>query len=153
MKLISYLLIFSIVLLDVISKIFVKNNFSSEALSLNNYIIIQKTFNKGIAFSLFNYESQITNIIFIIIIFIIILFIINYVAKNDLAKTQFFAWTFVIGGAIGNLLDRIVNGKVLDFIIIHIENIYFPAIFNFADIFISFGILLIILNSLIYSND
>ena len=42
-------------------------------------------------------------------------------------------------GAIGNFLDRMSNGSVLDIIILNYNQIYFPAIFNIADILISFG--------------
>ena len=84
-----------------------------------------------------------------------IITILNFVLKNlyTFNKSEFFAWHIVIGAAIANLIDRITNGSVLDFIIIHYENIYFPAIFNFADAFISLGVFLLIINYFIYKND
>jgi signal peptidase II len=50
---------------------------------------------------------------------------------------------FLIGGAIGNLIDRILQGSVTDFILVYYNNFYFPA-FNFADSFITIGILLLL---------
>ena len=51
----------------------------------------------------------------------------------------------IISGALSNIIDRIINGYVIDFIYIHISNFYWPA-FNFADIYISIGILMVIIN-------
>ena len=56
---------------------------------------------------------------------------------------------FIIGGALGNFIDRIMNGSVLDFIVVNYKQLYFPAIFNVADIMISIGALLIITNYII----
>ena len=141
--------------IDYLTKQYVEKTITLQNFVLTDYISIDKTYNKGIAFSLFNFDSYLTNIFFTIIVVSIIAILINFVLKNMNAfnKYQFFAWHIVIGGAIANLIDRIINGRVLDFIVIHYENIYFPAIFNFADIFISLGIFLIIADYLIYKND
>ena len=52
-------------------------------------------------------------------------------------------FSFVIGGALGNLNDRIIHGYVIDFIEFHYENLYWP-IFNFADVAISIGVILLL---------
>jgi signal peptidase II len=52
--------------------------------------------------------------------------------------------TLILSGAIGNLIDRIVNGFVVDFISFHYQDFYWP-IFNFADIFISIGVVLLLI--------
>ncbi len=54
---------------------------------------------------------------------------------------------FIIGGAIGNIIDRIRFGAVVDFVYFHIGNFSWPA-FNVADITISFGVMFLILDSL-----
>ena len=51
----------------------------------------------------------------------------------------------IICGAIGNIVDRFINGYVIDFLYLHINQYYWPA-FNFADIYISLGIIMIIVN-------
>ena len=64
--------------------------------------------------------------------------------------SQYIAFSFVIGGAIGNLYDRILYGYVIDFIEIHYDSFYWP-IFNIADIAISIGIILLLYS--MFSND
>ena len=155
MRLLATFFVLVPLLIDYFSKKYIENNFDTHAIVLNDFIIIDKTYNKGIAFSLFNFDSPLTNIFFSIIVIFIIAIIINFVLKNlsTFNKSEFFAWHIVIGAAIANLIDRITNGSVLDFIIVHYENIYFPAIFNFADAFISLGVFLLIINYFIYKND
>ena len=63
-------------------------------------------------------------------------------SKDLLEKWGLF---IIISGAISNIIDRIINGYVIDFIYLHISNFYWPA-FNFADIYISIGILMVIIN-------
>ena len=155
MRLFSILIILTTVLIDFFSKKFIENNLDANAIILNQFITLTKTYNKGIAFSMFDSASALTNIFFSIIIFFILLIIINFVIKNidTLAKSELFAWYIIIGGATANLIDRLLHGHVLDFLIIHYENIYFPAIFNFADSFISLGIFILILNYFIIKHD
>ena len=77
------------------------------------------------------------------------IFIIAYILIND-KDTQYIAYSFVIGGALGNLYDRIVYGYVIDFIEIHYNNFYWP-IFNIADVAISIGIILLLYS--MFSNN
>ena len=53
----------------------------------------------------------------------------------------------IITGALANILDRIINGYVIDFIYLHLNKFYWPA-FNFADIYITIGIIMIIISML-----
>ena len=57
---------------------------------------------------------------------------------------------FVLGGAIGNMIDRVSAGYVIDFLIFHYRDWYFPA-FNVADIAITVGAMMLILDSLLFS--
>ena len=61
--------------------------------------------------------------------------------------------SMIFAGGLGNLIDRYDNYSVTDFISIHIGNIYFPAIFNLADVSISFGALLIIIHFIKEKNE
>ena len=67
-------------------------------------------------------------------------------SRNNYEKVGFF---MIISGGSSNIFDRILNGYVIDFIYLHYEDFYWPA-FNFADIYISLGVLIIILR---YFND
>lgn len=63
-----------------------------------------------------------------------------------------YSLTFIIAGALGNLVDRVLLGYVVDFISVHWEHHYFPA-FNLADSAITFGAMLMILDILIYPEN
>ena len=62
------------------------------------------------------------------------------VAMNSIEK---WGLIFIITGAISNIFDRLMNGYVIDFIYLHYKDFYWPA-FNFADIYITFGVLMIL---------
>ena len=54
----------------------------------------------------------------------------------------------IIGGALGNYIDRIINGSIFDFIIVHYNDFYFPAVFNIADASITIGAVIFIISYL-----
>ena len=70
--------------------------------------------------------------------------------KSKTSEKIFFS--LIIGGAIGNLYDRIIYKAVPDFIDFHVKEFHWFT-FNFADIFISLGIIFMILNELVYKNN
>ena len=78
-----------------------------------------------------------------IIMLVLIIFLFFYALKID-KKIYYFAFSLIIGGAIGNLIDRFLYQAVLDFIDIHYMN-YHWYVFNFADITITVGCLLVII--------
>ena len=146
MRILSITFIIFLAFIDYLSKALIKANIKNDYYVLNEYISFQAFYNKGIAFSFFDSESiQINNIV-ALVISIIILFIF-YVFLRDFNKfknIEVLGYVCILGGAVGNFLDRIQNGSVLDFIIVNYNQIYFPAIFNVADILISFGALLLV---------
>ena len=81
-----------------------------------------------------------------IFIFLIILILIYFMFKSKTSEKIFFS--FIIGGAVGNLYDRIIYKAVPDFIDFHIKDFHWFT-FNIADIFISLGIIFMIFNELI----
>ncbi|MBI4849037.1 MAG: signal peptidase II [Nitrospirae bacterium] len=99
--------------------------------------------NKGAAFGLF---ANLGNNIFMAISVIAIIAILVYVSR--FAKgSEVFSFSLILGGAIGNLLDRIATGKVVDFIDVYINKWHWPA-FNVADSALTVGIILFIWSSL-----
>ena len=138
-------LILIIFLLDRISKIYVinlnKKFFGSEIFS-SKYLNIILIWNEGIAFGLFSAIDKHWYNFLTIIIFFIALIILVMSIKQEGAQKYFLL--IVLGGALGNLYDRVVFKAVPDFIDLHVENFHW-FIFNIADIFITFGVIMLIL--------
>ena len=100
--------------------------------------------NFGVSFGLF---SGIIPPLYLIIISLLVVFFIVYLLVNAQDKLEQWGLFIIICGAIANIIDRFINGYVIDFIYLHINQYYWPA-FNFADIYISIGIIMILLNVL-----
>ena len=142
---ISSLLVFSIFLLDRLSKIYViyldKKFLGSELLS-SKFLNIRLIWNEGIAFGLLSFNESIfyNALTFLILIIILIIFFMLY-KSNGIKK---FSLMMILGGAIGNVYDRISYKAVPDFIDFHIGNFHW-FIFNVADIFITLGVIFMII--------
>jgi signal peptidase II len=151
-KLINLILIVSIFAVDRISKIYIIKIFELEnkvdiylTENLNFYLI----WNKGIAFGLFSFnESFIYNIITGIIIIICIVVTVMIYVNSGL---KVFSLIFVLGGALGNLFDRMYYSAVPDFIDFHINGFHW-FVFNVADIFITLGIICLIFDEIFVNN-
>ncbi len=100
------------------------------------------SWNYGVSFGLLREYYQYSNFAFLIINSIIVLYLLVLLVRSQTA-ISFVGYSLVIGGAIGNLIDRCVRGAVFDFIYFHYNDFGFP-IFNLADSFISIGVLLLI---------
>ena len=132
-------------LIDRISKIYVidldKKFLGSEMFS-SNFLNIYLIWNEGIAFGLFSVaDSELYNFISILISVIILVIIFMIFRAEGIKK---YALLMILGGAIGNLYDRVIFGAVPDFIDFHIGNFHW-FIFNFADVFITVGVFFMIL--------
>jgi signal peptidase II len=141
---ISFCIILTIIVIDYFSKqyalIFDQNYV------LNSFITIYKMNNYGIAFSLFNNLENVGQLILNIIIFFILALIARELFTN-LASSNLYliGLSLILGGGSANFIDRYDNSAVTDFIILHYKDIYFPAVFNIADLSISIGAVLIII--------
>ena len=143
---INFILVLTIFGLDRISKIYVIDQ-SKKSLSnnlfLSDYLNISLMWNEGIAFGLFAFdESFFYNFITILIIMVIII-VFFMILKNKGYKK--YSLILILGGALGNLYDRIFLGAVPDFIDFHIGDFHW-FVFNVADIFISIGVIIMILS-------
>ena len=142
---ISFLIILTIFLIDRFSKLFVikldSQNYSSE-IFLSKFLNIQLIWNEGVAFGLLSFEDgKLYNIItvFILLVILVIFFII--IKSSGVKK---YSLLMIVGGALGNFYDRVLNKAVPDFIDFHIGNFHW-FIFNIADIFITIGVIFMIL--------
>ena len=151
--LINLSVIFIIFLFDRISKIYViyldNKLFGSEIFS-SNFLNIYLIWNEGIAFGLFSFNEKIFYNILTIIILIIILIIFIMTIKSDGFKK--YSLLMILGGALGNVFDRLYYKAVPDFIDFHIGNFHW-FIFNVADIFITIGIFFMVLIELFNKNQ
>ena len=146
---ISFSIVSLIYFLDRLSKIYViqldKNNLGSDIFN-SAYLNIVLIWNKGIAFGLLSFsESYLYNIISLIIAIIIIVLVIMSL-KSQGFKRYFLL--MIVGGALGNLHDRIFFNAVPDFIDFHIGNFHW-FIFNVSDIFITLGVISMIIFELL----
>ena len=147
----------AVIFLDQWSKNLIISSFSEyERLNIFSFLDLTLMFNKGIAFSLFDYQSGLQTLPLIALSLLAILFFIFLLIKNVWSRIEEFGILFIIGGAIGNLIDRIMQGAVTDFILFYyerrfididgldaVQHFYFPA-FNLADSFITIGILILL---------
>ena len=145
-----FLFILFIFIVDRLSKNYVilldQSSLKSDLLFFSSFFNIQLVWNSGVAFGLFSFEEDFYyNLITLIIIFVVILVI--YLAKNA-NKLDRYLYSMIIGGASGNLLDRLLYRSVPDFIDLHYNNFHW-FIFNVADIFITIGIISLIFSDIL----
>ena len=138
---ISFSVVALIYFLDRLSKIYViqldKNNLGSEIFN-SAYLNIVLIWNEGIAFGLLSFnESYLYNIISLVIAIIIIVLVIMSLKNQGFKR---YSLLMIVGGALGNLHDRIFFNAVPDFIDFHIGNFHW-FIFNVSDIFITLGVI------------
>ena len=138
-----YTLIFF--LFDFLTKILVINSelLHSSKPIISNFFSLVYTENTGAAFSIFKGGSVILGLVSILIIFILFTY---YIKQKNHNKLNTLSFSLLIGGILGNCFDRIFYGYVIDFLSFTIFKYNFP-IFNFADIFICIGGLLLIIDS------
>ena len=145
-------LVILIFLIDRISKIYVislNKKFLEPEIFSSKFINIYLVWNEGIAFGLFSSNDiNFYNITTFLIILIIMILFYMITQSQGLQKYSLF---MILGGAIGNVFDRILYKSVPDFIDFHVNEFHW-FIFNVADIFITIGVICMILTELIASN-
>ena len=139
-KILIFLLL---VLLDILSKYIVFNYIDLyQFIKITYFFDITHIHNFGVSFGLF--AGKIPSLVLIFIGLFVTAFVI-YLYINSRDTIERWGLFIIICGAIGNIVDRSINGYVIDFLYLHINQYYWPA-FNFADIYISLGIIMIIVN-------
>jgi signal peptidase II len=135
----SFIAVVKYTALDLVLKWWVKSMLIVQpgyTISLTGFLDLVYSWNHGISFGMFqNYEYS--NKIFIGIVSLIILYIWKLLL-NSKSYPIYVGYSMILGGAMGNLADRVINGAVFDFISFHIGSFYFP-IFNVADGLITIG--------------
>lgn len=145
-KILLWLLVVGVVFLDQISKFYALRHFVLfEAIVVNDFWNWYLIYNKGVAFGFLSQWEDSPRYFLIFLTLLIAIWLIVLMNKEKHFHNQM-AYSLVIGGALGNLIDRVYHGMVIDFIQWHYQNYYWPS-FNLADSAISGGIFLLILFS------
>lgn len=146
-------IIISIILLciDQISKLLVVNLLTkTDSITIiKNFFYLTYINNDGAAFSILVGKR----VLLILIAVLVIVMLIRYIKKNNIQnKLELVSISLIIGGSLGNLMDRVVRGYVIDFLDFKIFNYNFP-IFNIADTFIVIGVIMQLLKELRKENN
>lgn len=146
-------IIISIILLciDQISKLLVVNLLTkTDSITIiKNFFYLTYINNDGAAFSILVGKR----IFLILIAVLVIVMLIRYIKKNNIQnKLELVSLALIIGGSLGNLMDRVIRGYVIDFLDFKIFNYNFP-IFNLADTFIVIGVFLLLLKEIRKENN
>jgi len=140
---IKILIFILLVLADFITKYFVSNNLLiNQQIKINYFLDLVYVQNFGISFGLLSGSIPYWLLAFIAFIVLLIIFYLFIKSNNFIEKIGYFV---IISGAFSNILDRTINGFVVDFISLHYRNFFWPS-FNLADIYITIGIIMLLLN-------
>ena len=146
MKQLSFLA--SLILIDQISKYLVIKNFSiGESLNLLPVLDVYLILNTGIAFSLFDDGGNFGRWLLVFLVSMVCVYLIYILATESLSKYESVAMILILSGGLGNLIDRMFRGYVIDFINFYYDNYSF-YVFNFADTFITIGVIFYIFSML-----
>lgn len=141
--------------LDFFSKQWVMGNFMlGESLPLIPFFNFTYAHNPGAAFSFLADKGGWQRWFFalIAVVIIVVLLVLMYRSKGKKEKLNNIAFALIIGGALGNLFDRMVHGFVIDFLDFYVNDWHYPT-FNFADVAICIGALLVVLEGFLTPSD
>ena len=124
----------------------VNHQLNNPSLFVNDYLNLELVWNTGIGFGLLSQNANIYYHLISLLIFIVIVFLIYLASKSTFTEKILFS--LILGGAVGNLYDRLIYFAVPDFIDLHVKEFHWFT-FNIADIFITLGIILIIIQDLL----
>ena len=144
------MLVISIIFfLDRYTKLLILNNFNENSYYLNDFLNLDLIWNIGIGFGFLSTESGLLYNFITFVIAVILLVLFYFLLSSEILDKIIYA--VIIGGALGNFYDRLFFKAVPDFIDLHYNNFHWFT-FNVADIFISIGILFIIVKSFFVKN-
>lgn len=133
----------AIALIDQLVKIFVANSLVGESVSvIKNFFYFTYVENTGAAWGILSGNRWFLVIISILAIYAIIKY---FLLDVDITKVEFVAYGLMLGGIVGNMIDRVILGYVRDFIEFNFGSYQFP-VFNLADSFIVIGALMIVVH-------
>lgn len=114
----------------------------------NDYFNLVKVWNTGVSFSMFNNHGTLGTVVLSTVSLVVSVILLNWM-RHETNRLKIISLGMIIGGALGNVFDRIRFGAVLDFLDFHYETHHWPA-FNLADSFICVGAFILIIWELFY---
>jgi signal peptidase II len=137
-----------LIVLDQVTKLAVEANLRLyQSITILPVLEITRLYNRGAAFSFLNDASGWQRWLFTVLAVVVSIALILWLRRIDRrARLLGAAIAFVLGGAVGNLIDRVRLGHVVDFVNVHWQQHYFPA-FNVADSAITVGAILLVLDA------
>ncbi len=140
-----FLILITFICLDYFSKLWALENlfFKYQSIKLTSFLSMTPVWNSGISFGFFQNSGEIGRYVFTTFAFLVSVWLIFSSLK--LPRYSSLGFILIASGAIGNAIDRIIYGKVVDFIDFHIDDLHWPA-FNLADTIIFIGACLFIFN-------
>ena len=147
--LVDFSIIIFIFLIDRVSKLLIISSpetYEQYGISVTSFLNLNLIWNEGIAFGLFSFNEKFFYHILTFLLGVIIL--ILFVMFNKSEGFKKYSLLMILGGALGNFYDRIYFKAVPDFIDFHVENFHW-FIFNVSDIFISVGVISMIILEII----
>jgi len=148
-----FCIIITIFLIDRISKLWMislSNSVDTPKIELLPFINLHLIWNKGIAFGLFSFSEK-SNYNLLTVLILIIIFVVFWMIIRTKGLEKY-GFLMVFGGSLGNVYDRLFYSSVPDFIDIYYKNFHW-FIFNVADIFITLGVIILILNEFVLKNQ
>ena len=137
-----------LVFADQISKYLIVQTLTlGETINVLPFLDFYLIFNTGIAFSFFDEGGELGRWILVFLVLLVCLYLVNVLISEELRKYETLALIMILSGGLGNLIDRVVWGHVIDFIHFYYENYSF-YIFNLADTFITIVVIIYILDLL-----
>tara|TARA_B100001093_G_scaffold126234_1_gene118821 strand:- start:65 stop:550 length:486 start_codon:yes stop_codon:yes gene_type:complete len=149
----NLLILILVFFLDRTSKYLIVEYFDqsiNQSLFITSFLNFNLLWNDGIAFGLLQFDQKSSYNFITLVIFIVLIVVIKLaVGSKGLEKL---CYLMILGGGLGNIFDRIYYGSVIDFIDFHYKNFHW-FIFNVADMFITVGILILIVSEFLKKND
>ena len=142
-----------VVLFDQLSKYYMLNEVLGEqaVIEVTPFFNWVRAWNTGVSFSMFNDYGSVGAIMLSVVAGVIVIALVVWL-KNERDRLVQAALGMVIGGAIGNVIDRVRLGAVFDFLDFHIADSHWPA-FNLADSFICAGAVILIIQSIFIKKE
>lgn len=143
----------SVLILDQVSKWWVLTRLMvpPRAIEITSFFNVVLTWNRGISFGLFNNDSPYNSYILTVLSGVVTVALLVWLLRIRIVRVQL-ALSAVIGGAVGNTLDRLHHDGVVDFLDFHMSGLHWPA-FNVADTAITIGAMVLVADALLSSSD